>query len=322
MNLITKHDASVRRIAAVGMYDGVHLGHRFLIDYLGVEARSRRLVPAVVTFSRHPLTLVCPPKAPALLNTLEDRVTMIGEAGAQDVILLSFNDSLRHMSAEEFLRELKSKFGIEALVVGFNNRLGHDRMESMDQYRAVGDKVGMEVIPAPEYRGEASPVSSSIIRRYLSDGRPEDATRALGRPYALRGRVISGKRLGRTLGFPTANLSMPDYNALIPKAGVYAAYVTTPDGVRRKAVVNVGYRPTVDSPEGVADYPPVAASASGTGGSLSIEAHILDFVGYIYDEEIKVEFVKYLRPERRFPDTDKLSAQVKEDIATARKVLV
>lgn len=321
MNLITKHDTSARRIAAVGMYDGVHLGHRFLIDYLGVEARSRGLVPAVVTFSRHPLTLVRPLQAPALLNTLEERVTMIGEAGARDVILLSFNDSLRHMSAEEFLRELKGKFGIEALVLGFNNRFGHDRMESMDQYRAVGEKVGVEVIPAPEYRGEASPVSSSIIRRYLSEGHPEDATRALGRPYALRGRVINGKRLGRTLGFPTANLSMPDYQALIPKTGVYAAYVTTPDGVRRKAVVNVGYRPTVDSPEASADYRHAGTSASGTGSALSIEAHILDFVGYIYDEEIKVEFMKYIRPERRFADTTKLSAQVKDDIATARKGL-
>lgn len=125
MNLITKPDTSVRRIAAVGMYDGVHLGHRYLIDYLGVEARSRGLVPSVVTFSRHPLSLVRPLEAPALLNTLEERVRLLGEAGASDIILLSFNESLRRMSAETFLRTLKRKYAIDALVLGFNNRFGH-----------------------------------------------------------------------------------------------------------------------------------------------------------------------------------------------------
>ncbi|MDE6394766.1 MAG: riboflavin biosynthesis protein RibF, partial [Duncaniella sp.] len=209
MNLITKQDTSARRIAAVGMYDGVHAGHRFLIDYLGVEARSRGLVPAVVTFSRHPLTVVRPLQAPALLNTLEQRVSLLGEAGAQDVILLSFNDALRRMSAREFLGALKRKFAIEALVLGFNNRFGHDRPDSMDQYKALGQEIGVEVITAPEYRGPGAPVSSSAIRRHLMEGRPEEAARLLGGNYTLRGKVINGKRLGRTLGFPTANLELP-----------------------------------------------------------------------------------------------------------------
>ena len=149
MNLITKQDTSVRRIAAVGMYDGVHLGHRFLMDYLGAEARSRGLVPSVVTFSRHPLSLVRPLEAPALLNTLEERVRLIGESGVRDVILLSFSDSLRRMGAEEFLRTLKKRYAIDALVLGFNNRFGHDRLEGMEQYRAIGERVGVDVIPAP-----------------------------------------------------------------------------------------------------------------------------------------------------------------------------
>ena len=308
MNLITKQDTSARRIAAVGMYDGVHAGHRFLIDYLGVEARSRGLVPAVVTFSRHPLTVVRPLQAPALLNTLEQRVSLLGEAGAQDVILLSFNDALRRMSAREFLGALKRKFAIEALVLGFNNRFGHDRPDSMDQYKALGQEIGVEVITAPEYRGPGAPVSSSAIRRHLMEGRPEEAARLLGGNYTLRGKVINGKRLGRTLGFPTANLELPAASLLIPATGVYAAYVVTPDGVRRKAVVNVGYRPTVSESE-------------GESKQLSVEAHILDFVGYIYDEEIAVEFVKYLRPEKTFSTTAKLASQITDDIATTRKVL-
>jgi len=308
MNLITKYDTSSRRIAAVGMYDGVHVGHRFLIDYLGVEARSRGLVPSVVTFSRHPLTVVNPHEAPALLNTLDDRVRLLAEAGAHDIILLSFSESLRRMSAREFLSALHRNFAIEALVLGFNNRFGHDLVEGMEQYRAIGDGVGVEVIPAPEYRGPGAPVSSSVIRRHLAEGRPDEAARLLGSCYVIRGKVIDGKKLGRTLGFPTANLSMPDATMLIPKVGVYAAYVTTPDGVRRPAVVNIGYRPTV----------------SGNGGSarsLSIEAHIIDFMGYIYDEEITVEFVEYLRGEKAFPSVTKLSAQIKDDISAARKLL-
>ena len=308
MNLITKPDTSVRRIAAVGMYDGVHLGHRYLIDYLGVEARSRGLVPSVVTFSRHPLSLVRPLEAPALLNTLEERVRLLGEAGASDIILLSFNESLRRMSAETFLRTLKRKYAIDALVLGFNNRFGHDGLKGMEPYRAIGERIGVEVIAAPEYRGGAAPVSSSIIRRCLAEGRTAEAARALGAPYSITGRVTEGNRLGRTLGFPTANMIPPSAERLIPKAGAYAAYVTTPDGVRRPGVVNVGYRPTV-------------SDAAGGERQISIEAHIIDFVGYIYDEEIKVEFVKYLRPERRFADTDKLASQIKDDIASARKVL-
>lgn len=308
MNLITKYETSARRIAAIGMYDGVHLGHRFLIDYLGAEARSRGLVPSVVTFSRHPLAIVHPIEAPALLNTLEDRVRLLGEAGAQDVILLSFNDALRRMSAEEFMKALKKKFAIEALVLGFNNRFGHDRPEGLMQYKALGKRVGVDVVPAPEYKGPAAPVSSSSIRRLLAAGRPDEAASALGAPYALRGCVVNGKRLGRTLGFPTANLKPSSDGVLIPEVGVYAAYVTTPDGVRRAAVVNVGHRPTVDRlPE--------------DSHALSIEAHIIDFVGYMYDEEIKVEFIKYLRPEQCFATTDRLAAQVKMDISTAKKML-
>lgn len=308
MNLITKYDTSARRIAAVGMYDGVHTGHRFLINYLKAEAECRGLVPSVVTFSRHPLTIVRPLESPALLNTLDDRVRLLAEAGAHDIILLSFNESLRRMSAREFLTLLRKKFAIEALVVGFNNRFGHDNIESMEQYKAIGRETGVEVISAPEYSGPGAPISSSVIRRHLSEGRPDEAARLLGSPYTIRGKVIDGKKLGRTLGFPTANITIPPAPMLIPKTGAYAAYVTTPDGIRRPAVVNIGYRPTV-------------SDTATSSRSLSIEAHIIDFVGYIYDEEIAVEFMKYLRGEQTFSSTARLAEQVKEDIAATRKLL-
>lgn len=309
MNLITKPDISARRIAAVGMYDGVHTGHRFLIDYMGVEARSRGLRPAAVTFTRHPLSLIRPLEAPGLLGSLETRVRQLGAAGAKDVILLSFNDSMRRLKAADFLKMLKDSFAIDALVLGFNNHFGHDGVNTLEQYRTIGREVGVEVIPAPEYKGPGAPVSSSSIRKLLADGNVLEAGLKLGYTYALRGRVKSGKHLGRTLGFPTANLEPYDRSNIIPRPGVYAAWVTTPDGKRRESVVNIGFRPTVD--EGMSDSKP----------ELTIEAHIIDYTGYIYDEEITVEFIDFLRPERRFPSTARLSAQVKEDIATALKRL-
>ena len=308
MNLISSPDTSRRRIAAVGMYDGVHLGHRFLIDYLGVEARSRGLVPSVVTFMRHPLTVVRPMEAPALLDDVEDRVLKLADAGAEDIIMLTFNDRLHHMSAEKFLGRLKDRYAIDALVIGFNNRIGHDLPATVEQYQAIGSKVGVDIIPAPEYRGPGAPISSSNVRRYLAEGDVEKAAVALGSNFSLRGIVVDGKHLGRTLGFPTANIRPNNPDTIIPRQGVYAARVTTPDGKRRNAVVNIGFRPTVDG-----DTPGES--------KLSIEAHIIGYQGYIYDEEVKVEFVKWLRPERRFGSTDKLSAQVKNDISEALKYL-
>lgn len=308
MKLITKSDKSRRRIAAVGMYDGVHRGHRFLIDFLKDESSKRGLTPAVITFSRHPLSLVRPLDRPGLLTNLEDRVRALEKAGVEDIIMLVFNDRLRYKSAKEFLTLLNRSYGIDALVLGFNNRFGHDRPGAFEDYRKIGEEAGVKVIEAPEYKGKDAPISSSAIRGYLLAGETEKAANALGYYYRLRGIVSDGAHLGRKLGFPTANIKVTDKELLIPRVGAYAAFVTTPDGVRRPAMVNIGYRPTVSDP------------LSETG-ELSIEAHIFDYKGYIYDEEITVEFVSYLRGEKRFDTPDKLRRQLEEDAAKARKIL-
>lgn len=307
MRIITGSDRSTRRIAAVGMYDGVHLGHKFLIEYLRLEAASRGLTPAVITFSRHPLSLLRPLESPGLLTPLDDRLRLLGQAGADDVIMLTFNDSLRRKTAREFLNMLRQSYGIETLVLGFNNRFGHDRPDAFDDYKALGAEIGIEVIAAPEYCGAGAPVSSSVIRHHLLSGKPEKAAESLGQPYRLRGIVTHGQSLGRTIGFPTANVEPTDKDSLIPKAGAYAAFVTTPDGVRRPAMVNIGFRPTVSDP----DAP----------GRLSIEANIFDFIGYLYDEEVTVEFIRFLRDEKRFPSVEKLTEQLRADAAKARKTL-
>lgn len=306
MNIITKADKKNRRVAAIGMWDGVHRGHQFLIDYIRLEGHNRDLVPAVVTFSDHPLRVVDPERAPRLLSSLEDRMEALERAGAEDVILLSFNDKMRHQTARAFLQHLHKSFGVDLLVVGFNNRFGHNRKGSLDDYRKIGSEIGLDVVGAPEYRGHDDVVSSSKIREYIAEGKVEKAEELLGRPYLLRGIVIEGQRLGRQLGYPTANLRPTSENAVLPGDGVYAAFVTTPDGERRPAVVNVGHRPTVSDP--------------AVPTNVSIEIHIPDFTGYLYDDELAVEFVRRLRDEKKFKNLDQLKKAIEKDIRELKKL--
>lgn len=306
MKVIRNSSAKSRRIAAVGMYDGVHRGHRFLIDYLKLEGVHRGLHPAVVTFKEHPRMLVRPLEAPALLTELDERLRLLDETGLDDCILLSFNERMRRMPARKFLGMLHDKYGVDALVVGFNNRFGRDRVDGIEQYWAIGKELGMEVLSAPEYKGSGNHVSSSIVRDYLYTGEVRKATDAMGRPYRLRGVVVEGKRLGRSLGYPTANIRAANEYSLIPRAGVYAAMVTTPDGLRRPSMLNIGYRPTVDESE---------------NAPLTIEVNILDYTGYLYGEELIIEFVDFLRAEKKFKSVDKLREQLGNDAKKARKVL-
>lgn len=305
MNIIRRSNKSRRRIAAVGMYDGVHLGHRFLIDFMRREGGIRGLTPSVVTFSSHPLKVVNELRAPKLLTTLNERLELLERENVTDCIVLDFNERLRRMSARDFLGKLRNSYGVDALVVGFNNRFGNNSQpENIDSYREIGREIGMEVLAAPEYRGKGAPVSSSIIRGHLAEGNLDKANEALGRPFDLTGKVVSGSGIGRTMGFPTANIN-PDPEMLVPASGVYAAIAVTPDGTRRPSMVNIGYRPTVENEP----------------GCLKIEAHIIDFTGYLYDEPLKLEFIKRLRDEKRFPSTDKLRSQLAADMRRARRAL-
>lgn len=305
MNIIRRSNKSRRRIAAIGMYDGVHLGHRFLIDFMHTEGKNRGLTPTVVTFADHPLTVVNPMRAPRLLTSLNERLDLLGQTGVTDCIILDFNDRLRRLSARDFLKRLKSSYGVDALVVGFNNRFGHTTAnDSLENYRAIGAEIGMEILAAPEYRGKAAPVSSSIVRSLLLKGNLDKANEALGRHHSITGCVVSGRGLGRRIGYPTANLKLDD-NTLVPATGVYAAIAVTPDGVRRRAMVNIGYCPTVE------DQP----------AEVSVEANILDYSGYLYDEFMTLELVKRLRDEKRFSDVEKLKSQLASDLRHTRRAL-
>ena len=214
-------NAATGRIAAIGTWDGVHPGHRFVLSSLADAGHRMNLEPVAVTFSTHPLSVVAPERAPKNLSSLPDRIAMLRDAGAKDVIVLDFDNSLRAMTAAEFLRMLRDRYNIHAVMLGFNNSFGSDRLKGVDAYRAVAPE-GMKILQMPEYEGNSGKVSSSLIRRLISAGDVAEAACRLGRLYCVKGRVVGGRRLGRTIGFPTANLAV-DPRRLLPAAGVYAA---------------------------------------------------------------------------------------------------
>ena len=213
---------TARRIAAIGTFDGVHLGHRAVVDYLVEEGTRRGLVPAVVTFSSHPLAVVRPERVPLALCTLEQRILRLNEAGVHDVIVLPFDEKLRRMTARDFIAFLHAGYGVEAIVLGFNNSFGSDRLKEFDGYVDAASTIGVEILQAPRYEysgfGEAS---STAIRHLIASGDVAMASRLLGHAVSLSGQVIGGRRIGRTIGFPTANLQI-DPSCAIPAEGVYA----------------------------------------------------------------------------------------------------
>ncbi len=289
------------------MFDGVHAGHCHLIDMLGRQAAARSLQPVAVTFTAHPRALTDPEGAPRMLSSYRQRIGELVAAGAAGVIMLDFDERLRSMSALDFMAMLRRDYNVRALLLGYNNRFGHDRPEGIEAYRALGREIGMEIVEADEYRAgnDARHVSSSEVRRCLSRGDVAGAAILLGHEYTIEGTVEHGKQLGRSIGFPTANIHPCDPRRIIPANGVYAVRVTLPDGTVRAGMMNIGHRPTVDAP----DAPP------------SIEVHILDFDGDLYGQEVSVSFVARLRDEKRFPGVEKLREQLAADASAVRTLL-
>lgn len=293
-----------RRMAVVGMFDGVHLGHCFLLGSLKEEARRRGLSPIAVTFSNHPLEIIAPAKAPLLLTGCDEKRALLCGEGVETVVI-PFDSCLRDTSSADFLDMLKRDYGVEAMLLGFNNRFGHDAPRDFEAYCRLGSDCGVEIVRAPEFQAEGMKVSSSEIRRLISAGDVAGASRLLGRPYSVAGTVGHGHAIGRTIGFPTANLQV-DSRRLLPAEGVYAAEAQLPDGERRGAVVNIGRRPTV---EGNNDAP------------LSVEAHIIGYSGDLYGSPLTLSFVARIRSERKFSSLAALKAGIAADLRAATDLL-
>jgi riboflavin kinase/FMN adenylyltransferase len=286
-------------IAAVGMFDGVHLGHRFLFDCLKKRAADGTR-PLAITFANHPLSVVRPRSAPRLLTTADEKATLIRSLGI-DVAMLTFDDNLRQLTARDFLAMIRQRYGVSRLLLGFNNHFGSDRGNTLDDYQRFGAEIGVAIESAPRFDLGQTTVSSTTIRDALAKGNVDDARQMLGRPYRVSGLVEHGQRLGRSIGFPTANIPIGNDGKAIIANGVYAADALLADGSTHRAIVNIGSRPTV-----------------AADGAINLEAHIDKYSGDLYGTQLQIDLLSRLRDERRFPSIDALAAQLRDDLNAAR----
>lgn len=288
------------KIATVGMFDGVHRGHRALLSRLKAEAVRRGGESWVFTFGCHPLTLIAPDKAPSPLMSGADKVAALKGEGIDGVEVLSFDEQLRSLTAEEFITLLHDRYGVSTLVMGFNHRFGRDKISDIAHYQEIGRRVGVEIVRADELRDNdiEAAICSSSIREAVARGDVKAAADMLGRPYAIHGKVVGGKQLGRKIGYPTANIRPTEAATLMPADGVYAVDVILAGGERHRGMLNIGVRPTVDGDESAA---------------RTIEVHIIDWRGELYGAELTVEFLDRLRAEQRFADIEALRCQLEKD---------
>lgn len=290
--------------ATIGCFDGVHLGHRFLISQVCKAAVDLRLKSAIITFTVHPRQVMQSDYRPQLLSCPEQKSSLIGCIEADYCILLPFTRELSMLTAHEFMQNLYLQYNVRTLVIGYDHRFGHNRMETFDDYCRYGDEIGINVIKAEPLKDEVNGVfiSSSVVRKHLLSGDISNANKYLGYRYYIDGTVTGGYKLGRTLGFPTANISPSCADKLIPASGVYAVY-TYVDGKSYKGMLNIGCRPTV-----------------GNGSDVSIEVHILGFEGNIYNHRIRIEFIERIRPEVKFSSLEELTRQLEKDKIIISKI--
>ena len=295
-------------VVTVGEYDGVHRGHRTVISEMHRMAAERGCATAVVTFDRHPATIVRPESAPLLLCDLDHKLELLAETGVDYTLVVEFTPEQAEVPAEMFARQvLVDCLQARAVEVGADFHFGQGRRGNVETLGAVGEEFGYEVVGLPlvkQLTGEGEVISSTSIRAALSEGDVEKAHRLLGRPFEVRGVVTPGDRRGRTIGFPTANIpTTPDLQ--VPADGVYAAWYVRDDGAQYPAAVNIGKRPTF--------YDDAERSL--------IEAHLIGFRGDLYGESAKVRFVRRLRGEKKFDGIDSLKQQLVKDVADAAKCL-
>ncbi|MBT8218024.1 MAG: riboflavin biosynthesis protein RibF [Acidimicrobiia bacterium] len=288
---------------SIGVFDGVHLGHLHMLQILRDEASGLGGLPVgAVTFDRHPLTTIAPERVPPLITTPDERLARFEVAALDFAAVLTFEEKMRSLTADDFVRAvLADGLGARLVVVGDGFRFGLNAAGDVDGLRRLGDHFGFAVRTVQLLENEAGPVSSSAIRAAVADGDVAGAAPLLGRHFSRTGLVVAGDHRGAGIGFPTANLRVRP-GLLLPGGGVYAAFATV-DAHRRPAVVNIGVRPTFD------------------GSRQVVEAHLLDYSGDLYGQELTLEFVARLRAEERFESVGDLVAQIGRDVDAARRLL-
>lgn len=282
----------------IGVFDGVHLGHRYLIRHLLEQAAASGALSGVITFKQHPRQVISPKTPLTHLTSLEERLKQLKELGVELVIAISFTPQVAQLSASDFLRLLQKHLRAQGLVVGPNFALGRNREGNVALLRRLAPEMGLQLVVVPKLVQGEEVVSSTAIRHALTAGAMDSVTRMLGRPFSLTGTVVSGAERGHLLGFPTANIGV-NHDAALPADGVYITKAYVADR-SYPSVTNIGHRPTFG------------------GGHRTIEVFLLDFSGHLYDQQLRIELVARLRPERRFDTPQELQAQIAQDVEQAR----
>lgn len=287
-------------VATIGMFDGVHLGHQFVLHHVVETAREQGLQSMAITFDQ---TM----PRDQVLTSLSAKRLLLSKTGIDRIEVLQFTDELRQMTAREFMQQvLKEQLNVKILLTGYDNRFGHNREEGFDDYVRYGQELGIEVksLPPAPSKGRGRTISSSFIRQLLTEGHVGKASEGLGYPYTILGRVEHGEHVGTQLGFPTANLVPVDEKQLIPAAGAYAVKVRMENSVEWKhGMMNIGMRPTFN------------------GHKRTLEVHIFRLNEDLYGQQLLVSFVERLREEQRFENVETLINQLQQDAVLAEQIL-
>lgn len=298
--------------ATIGFFDGVHLGHQYLIERFINDAHARQLEATIITFDCHPREVLNKEYRPSLLNTLDEKLSLLSKTKADNCVVLSFDTQMASLSAREFMQSvLVDRLNVRMLAMGYDNRFGNKANETFDDYVAYGRELGIDVVRNDAYSIDAGNVnvSSSVIRSLLEGGEVAMASRCLNYPYIIQGKVVHGNNIGTGIGFPTANVQPSDDNKLIPATGVYAVKVMLmDDSVVRYGMMNIGCCPTFSS------------STACEVVKTTLEVHIFNYQGDLYGKQIAVSFVSRLRDEKKYRSTAELINQLKRDKEESMKL--
>lgn len=288
-------------VATIGFFDGVHLGHKCLIAQVKEEAMRRGMQSLLVTFGNHPLKVIRSDFKPLLLNTIEEKIALLAESGTDSIAVLDFDKKQSMMSAREFMEKvLRDVYNVRVLLIGYDHHFGHNREEGFEDYVRFGKEIGIEVVQAkPLQLEEGITPSSTFVRKALQNGDVDTANAILGYHYFIEGTVVGGFQNGRKLGFPTANLDV-EAEKLVPATGVYLVRV----GTSHYGMLNIGIRPTLDN-----------------GDTRSIEVNIFDFRDNIYYQQLRLEFLTFIRQEQKFDSIEQLQEQLEKDEQVCRSLI-
>jgi riboflavin kinase/FMN adenylyltransferase len=288
-------------LLTIGVFDGVHAGHRYLLKQLQQRAAERNLLSGVVTFNPHPQSVLHPHDQLPWLSSLDDRVTTFRQLGVNVVAVLTFTPELAQLSARDFMSLLRKYLRMRGIMVGPDFTLGRAGEGNINLLRTLGDEMKFTVEVVPPYTVNGEIVSSTLIREALTQGDMRRVEKLMGRHFYLTGKVVTSDKRGRVLGFPTANLDVKPQQAL-PDNGIYAT-ITEIDGKQFPSATNIGTRPTFGE------------------GAKMVETHLLNYIGNLYGKEIRVEFVQRLRDEKRFVSSEELKTQIEKDVRTVKALL-